>query len=64
MKKNQRTPGKSILKLNRETLRALTRAQMEQVDGGTTLHTHVCTIMRCAGGNNSCGNGKGNCHED
>ncbi|HWN71404.1 MAG TPA: hypothetical protein VNM90_27385 [Haliangium sp.] len=62
MKKNQRTPGKSILKLNRETLRALTRAQIEQVDGGTTLATYMCTAAGCAGSNNSCINGT--CHEN
>lgn len=61
MKKNQPTPGKSILKLNRETLRALTREQMERVDGGTLPATYMCT-GNCAGSNNSCINGT--CHEN
>ena len=59
MKKNQQTPGKNILKLNFETLRTITRAQMEHVDGGTTLHTHACTILSCMG-NKACTHGT--CH--
>ena len=50
MKKNHQTPGKGTMKLNRETLRALTREQMEQPNGGSTLHTSTChiSLMFCA----------------
>lgn len=50
MKKNQQTSGERTLKLNRETLRALTREQMEQANGGTTLHTSTChiSLLFCA----------------
>lgn len=44
MKKNQLISGERTLKLNRETLRALTRQQMEEANGGTTLHTSTCHI--------------------
>ncbi len=54
MKKNQRTPGTRTLKLNRETLRALTREQMEQADGGTTYPTFGCPTWTCTGSNDSC----------
>ncbi len=50
MKKNQQTSGERTLKLNRETLRALTREQMEQANGGTTVHTSTCplSLVFCA----------------
>lgn len=44
MKKNQPTSDKPPLKLNRDTLRTLSREQMEQANGGTTLHTSTCKI--------------------
>jgi hypothetical protein len=63
MNKNQRIPGKSTLKLNRETLRALTREQMEHANGGSvTIPTLTCSAAGCAGSNNSCINGT--CHEN
>ena len=44
MKKNQQTSGERTLKLSRETLRALAREQMEQANGGTTVHTSTCPL--------------------
>jgi hypothetical protein len=44
MNKKQQTSGERTLKLNHETLRALTREQLEQANGGTTLHTSVCPV--------------------
>lgn len=44
MKKNQQTSDKRTLKLNRETLRVLPREQMEQPNGGSTIHSSTCTI--------------------
>ncbi len=45
MKKNQQqTSTARTLKLNRETLRALTREQMGQANGGSTLHSSTCPL--------------------
>jgi hypothetical protein len=54
MKKTKQATSKRTLKLGRETLRTLTGAQMNQMEGGTSFTIPPLPTGTCAGSNNSC----------